>query len=771
MHKYNNHIKKDVDIMVMSYDKFNKLIPNRTKDFVDLSLKYLYFYLDKRIMDEESNFTVSDLDTRIFISLLCALYKLEPNCELIIYLENNRLNTGFLKSIKYYDMEIKQDRINEIFNRVNNIFCVFDDEVDFISLIPEKIISKFSIYDLTKSSLETILPLVDDYDSLFHKFREYCEQAELECQQKIGQELYKDLSYELIEYLKKAGLIFNKYNEKRNKNVLIKTPDDIIIASLLVSLEHCDDIMYQYFIDKNIITDKFLNNFIGEIIKNNNLFVSKIDDCFIVNTLKMYFSKYIFNGLNKNIDRKDLNIEKVIRNIFDRNFTNSMLFEHIINEAGLSLNDFVNFEEDLKQFKINYEHQIQQEKIGNFFDDASNEAIDFLKLVFKINITIENNLNNGLSNKKYLNTEENISLLSFFIASYYVPNEYVCYFKSHGISINKIMEKLGLNINEIPKINVDMGVIFNKYKNTVFNSCKTCGKNINYILYIVLNLQKTDILKKLCNDINPNFKISNEIQNEIAKFNNNLEELRCYQLEQHFFEDMPRNSVKFTKMASQFSEEILNNQNSLPEPIRYFNTNDIIEIAIFVTAVRYFEDYKLTIDFFKSLIDIDRLLSDVHKLNNCVRNYNDNSSTNIDLINKYFGKYLFEGNNKNKAKKDITIKDIYTNIFNKELNNSANLYNYLAKCKFDYDKFRHFDESFLDFEKDKKIAIMQQKINEFDDNYREYFNNLIKIYKHLLNLKQANKIDYDKEEIKKISRLLALLEQKKYDNPFNVCVD
>lgn len=749
--------------MIMNYDEYIKLVPKETAEFVNLVLKLFEHYICEEnaiwIKDRnEYEFAIDHSESKIFAILLAVKYYQNINDATRIILDKCELKEEFID--KFNIDKLKENKIdyNDVFNKTANVFLPFEYYENYMYLTPERII--YQIYCDKKyydNQVNYLFSSSSKWKDIFsNKYSEYVKNNEADKINDIEKTFYKDLSYDVINYLETAARIFKyfvehkkpyPYNSSSYYNIeIIKTDDDIVLASLILALYSVDNKVFSFLETKGITKSKCTYF----LIRGSNKYFVEPPTCATI--LCQFFNKYINADSNKEKERKDLTIEDIVSNIFDRNFTNSLVLEKLLHNYKLSITDFADFENQLQNFEKNYELLQRQKKLDEFYKDIDIEIIEFIKFVSKVHKIIKNNFESGKISKKYIIGEDDIRYFAFFISSYFVPNDFINYFKDNDITKEKLMNKLGITISEdeILKLESDINIIVDNNEDIIFGYTNDREQiNINTILYSLGNCDKVNssTILNLLKDINPNLRISDYFTNLIIDYNRNQEELRKYQLEQKFFGDMNKDTIKFIKTVSK-CYQALENSNKTTQ----FSRDDLIEIAIYYAEIEYCCDSSY--QFLRTLKSGS--IGNRLEINKRVIN---NYKGNIDIIYNYFGKYIFGGKNKDKKKSEITIKDIYTNIFNKDVNNSLTLYKFLDDIGFDYNKFNNFDESFVEYEKNEQIEDVINRLS--GENYRHYFENISKIYNHLLDIsKDGNliySIDKDIDNINNASQLLAML--------------
>ena len=391
--------------MDMSYQKFISYVPIDTKEYVDNFLKlYKWYIIDKSI--SKTKFKNEEYETQIFVLLLSAKYKN------IFAINDNVKNIESLEEV-----------FEDYFSELSDILCDYPNLERYVYLIPERIILNYLCYNVGYRN-QKFLSDTSYSELLKMKAKEYVDLAknnvekmnsEYVIEKNVEIEFFKNLSYELIVFLKKSAEIFKYFsNHSRGyDNNLISTNSDACVASMLISISLMDNKVSSYLksigIDESIINETFNMNYYKD-------FKFDVPSSYVA-LLKVYFNDFIFGGKNKNIERSKLAIENVISNIFDSNFTSSRVVDAVLYKLNLSSDDFFDFTDKVKLFEKNYlilkEKQEKQEFYGNIHSDV----VKFLEFVSKTHTVIKNN---EIYRNNIIKNENDFMILSIFISSYFI---------------------------------------------------------------------------------------------------------------------------------------------------------------------------------------------------------------------------------------------------------------------------------------------------------------------------------------------------------------
>lgn len=753
--------------MVMSYQDFINIVPKETKDFVDVVLKlYKHYIIDNQYISIDDKFYIDTEKEKIFSILLLSKYQFDVNDITRVFLESNKLKN--IEEIAIINDNYKKWLINEeeIFNKSAAIWCIFHYYENYSYLTPEKIIFDYYEHncrnDIFYSQIKKLFDNNIDIYSVLRKYEKIVDNYEKSLKKQLEINFYQDLSYELIDYLEKSARVYKTFqmHEITFNDDLIVTTDDRVIASLLVSISLMTNKIALFLNSVGITKEKLEKHFKISYSFNSQF---EIPSSYVA-ILKDCFNKYLVEGKNKNVERKNLSIEKVIGNIFDRNFTNSRVLETILSESNFSIDYFDNFEDRLKDFEKEYLIIKKQKKYQEFYGETSCDVIEFVDFVSKVYTIIKKYYDKEIYNKKYIKNEVDIRALSFFISSYFFDNDYINYFKENGISYEKIVNTLGFNITkkQIEKLDTDIDLIIKQFENIIFGKILDIKKvNINTVLNGVfdINVSESYSIHNIIKSINPTLRISSNLVDAINNYMNNKEEQRKYMLEQKFFRNMQEKTKKFIKRASIFYQKLLNS-----DDIYQFSQDDLTQLSIYVTAISFYGGAK--IEFLKSLFnDIENMLNQLKLYtSHNVYYYIQDINPDIDIIYNHFGKYIFGGKNKEKNKSELTILDIYTNIFGRSFNNSIALSKFLDDVGFKREEFKNFDANESIFI--EKLSEQNVKSSIYSLEYINYFKNLSRVYQNLYNLQNNGKLD-ESINIINATQLLSIYLEESDEISFN----
>lgn len=716
--------------MIMNYDDFKSIVPERTKKFVDKVLEIYQSYIIQHNFNietiiNENNQMITNYQSKIFIIFLLALEQLDSNDITLSFFD--RYERIFKITDKIDERILNDNKKN--FNKLSEILCPFKFYNNYMFLTPEHIINEYMknislsklFYNIHQSDIEAEYEnlTIDEENKIIHD---------------IERNFYKDLSYDLIVFLEKSAKIFYYFIRNGSSNEIINSCDDYVVLSLLISI-YLNKGYVSYYLDSKGITKNFIGKKFNFDYSSESNF--KIPASYVT-ILKNYFSKIIFEGKNEGIERKKLSIDNIISNIFDSNFTNSRVVDSILYDLNLKSTEFDDFVNKVNNFEKDYLYLKKKEEMEKFYSDMNNDVIKFLEFISKVYTVLNDKNVEEIFNKNYIKNYEDLMIISCFIGSYFFNNKYINYFKDNEISYEKLLKFLDLKISseDINSVNFDFDII-KQYMKNIFLIANNKNKNDLTIDQLLNDILNNECISNIITEINPNLNLKCKLTDIIDAYLIHKEELRKYELEKKFFGNMKKETIEYIKKTETICQYI----SECKENVLFFTDDDLVQISLFLTLVgeyRLFHKYdELIITSLNSMYDHNDMKK-YPKFDEVLykAGFTDSTKYNIDFIYNNFGKYVFGGNNKNKKKKDIEIKDIFTNIFGCSFETSETLNKFLFDIEFDKSKLKNYDEYFINFKEEKFIEKVKLKIQY--DSIINYYENLSKIYQILKEIDSEN---------------------------------
>lgn len=677
---------------ILTYKQFSEVVPKRTKEFVDKFLSRLRSFDD--ILSNESSTDLDVIKSKVLCDLFAYVYN-DYDSSISNILHNN-YEDSFDETYYLEDYNNEYDTINieNTFNMLNEIFCVFEYEHEYYTLIPEtilinnleKINDKWQIISkyLEIKNIVSEITLSPTYLSNLRDEEKIVVKSE---NLKLENDTFDNLSIETILYLKKANKIsrvINPFGEKNDYNLF-----DVSAISLLLTFYDMPNLKQfkNYFSSIGFEKKEDIRNALNEVdcdIKIPNL-DKEYEYNYNITALVYRFKPYI-DELKKieNDTPRD-----VISMLFDRKISNSTICEQIFKYSNPDL-DLTKINENIEGYLKN-QKKFEKDEV---YKNLPLKICEYFEFISKIVYVLKEKNSNRNFNVYYQDSE--IIEIAIFISSFYKDSEITLYLLENDISLDKVLNYLNLTKEDmkfdIDKEKCDIVEIYNWFEDKFTESAS--------IRSIILYIFSANTLNKILSDLSENH-INIHSKSVIEKYIKNKNEQKRIDALSKFYGDLNIDIVKLLESSYIYYKYLLKTNK------KYDLTNDdLIQISLLLVI------YKISSNDLSKYVYEDlfsqkllKKLTDESKID--VDSYKNIFNKNIDAKEfcSYFGKYIFGGKNKDKLKKDITINDILNNLFNKDLNYSIKMKNFLSNFNLTYEDFENLNEKYKEYLCSKEIEL------------------------------------------------------------------
>lgn len=429
---------------IMDYQKFMELVPKETKDFVFTVLDRLNFYenaslfirtrgLDGRYMKHWITADQTKILSIMIKILNTTTYGSYSNDFLTrdIYYQNCNGSDIELNNIDISSFE--KGSIEAVyFKKYIDYFSFLDKEIDYLTLSPLRIFNRAltKIYNETCNtemyliSLQKALEILPNSSKMNEMEKKYLSE--------IRNDLYKNVSIEVIKVVENASIIFQK--AKDNFSDYNDLSSITILMSILLS-SSCKEIQsklssYEFDIVNKEKYSTFIEN-------------EKVD----YEVVKYYFEKYF----------KFKNVNELFLGLFNRNVTNSVEVEKIFLSAGLT-------KEKAKSILLT---PSKEEIISNFYSDILPKEKGDYQLI----CSMYNSVN---TQNKRIYPDDNM-YLTLIIFDYQNNGKLSKYFLENGITLEMILSKYSIVLSDSQYID------YQTYLNEVLVSYKDAIDKLKFM--------------------------------------------------------------------------------------------------------------------------------------------------------------------------------------------------------------------------------------------------------------------------------------------------
>lgn len=710
--------------MHISYEEFMKIIPKETQEFIKEILPVFNFYLEKNSDIGIKDKSIHYKDSKALLLFLFCLINSERYKNV---LTQSGFNVNPNKYILTYYDELSDKEEEDIFNSQASYFLIYDDETLYFNLTPLDLLIDITnklynyIKDSTNRQYSTIRELFN-YD--VSKFRtsiiKLNKEKKDEEENKIKQDLFKNLSIDTIDYLETASKIRTLLLQKKGNNnkLITNNEEDLVALSLLLAiflanknLDEEDNILAKF---TDILNTDNVN--LKNILTKINLKIDNYDLQNIPTNLYALEKEY-----KKYFSKENATTLDIIENLFDRNLTKSLIVEKIFLDLGTTIEKYENPAKLIDSQTVKLEKKL----LLNFYKNIPKETKDFVNYASKAYILLKKEFEKNES--YFITNDHDIVLLSLYLASKHFQTELNSFFEYNGITLEKVWQLLNIKIDltEIEQQKIDYQILNKKFKNIIFsgnnkNKTDTCYINVDSLEsnFCDKNISESSLLHYVFEELTGQ-KLSDNFYKKIENFTKEKEQQKLKKQKEEFYHDLPIDTINFLDNVSNVFTS---------KSLKEIDINDRIIISLLTEAtlnnnLAQFMNY-LGLDISKikselAIHDVDYTFESEHFYN----------------LPKYFSKIIFEGCNKEKNKSDITAFTIIKNIFAKEFSNSIFINNFFKNCNLSHDIYDNFDKIYQDFvvktNQEKKENLLCQKRASIDQTEEEFLITIIRLHQKL----------------------------------------
>lgn len=431
--------------------------------------------------------------------------------------------------------------------------------------------------------------------------------------------------------------------------------------------------------------------------------------------IKNLYQRYYSEGFLQGKKQPEILVSQILRNVFNRQFTNSVAIEKLLAKINCYVGMLDNFDESIMQTIEMQKRNYSLEYVKNFYSDLTKETREFIDFTAKAYILLLQKMKENKHNSKLLFSEDDADTLALFITTYYFDGDVSEFFKDYGITLEKVLNLLNIAITkkEIDAIELDQKILVDRYKRFLYE-----GVNRNRSLK---NLTINDIAHNLCNrDFNRSMimeSIFSELTDELDLKSDFLGQLQAHlqqkeqnrklKLTQRVFRDIPVSSIEILENTTRIHTHLV-------KELKSWSKEDIKSLSLLLSMLLSSNN-----DIKQFLSYLGFTTSKVCSYLKINSDYLLSSSIDIDLLVQEYGTYIFGGKNKPLKREELSPFMLAKNIFNKEINNSVSLSKFLANFGQSYDRYDNFEENYQSYTEETKE---KKEMSEAENLIRSYYN-------------------------------------------------
>ena len=469
---------------------FYKDVPKKTRDYLELTTK-VYTYLTEKMLENNHNseLLATDQDA-ICLSLYIANHFLKGDVS--IFFNDNGVK--FEDVLKLLKIEINKEEIDKrvvdkalLVDKFKNL--VFDGENRGVSsnkITMNDIGKNLCKRDYTRTMiLENIfnsLSLSDINSSFLAQMNAHFEEKKKKEEMLLTEKLFCDMPVETVKILENASRVYPKLL-KSKRNIDKKTAQSISI--LLGVLDG----------DKNAARDLFIYSGIekGDIVSYFELDGRYLYSLPIsIETLANDFGEVIFGLKNKERKREELTPLNICRNIFTKEFNNSVAMSKFLAEVGLTYEDVCDLDKLSESIKAKKEKEQREKEVKEKFNGYPNETKGLLEKATKVHQILSNLKEKGKLDETNLKTDNDFEYLSILIALLNTNSSTTTTFQNNNVTLSNIYKLFGLSNNILSGI--DSSEIDYELLDSTYIKYLKCPTHINstYIKDFMTNYLNTN---------------------------------------------------------------------------------------------------------------------------------------------------------------------------------------------------------------------------------------------------------------------------------------
>ena len=399
-------------------------------------INQIYTYLKTKINPEDNIFVANYQDLAV-LAILLAAYE-EGAWRGIQFFEYKGISLEkVLETVGLDNKEKFFEEVNKTSENLDNL-GLFNDFV-FGGISKSKPHSEIKGYFIYNNSLIR----TNAKSSLVHKLYNYVtgeelkdnpiedilavlEKMDLEKKTQLKEELFKDVSIDVYNYLE---VVSSYYTIFKNKNL---SQEDAEQLSIIFAASRYEKRMEKYLnslgLSRNQLANYFGMNFDYE--KRN----------FDISAINGPLRKYIFDR-----EPSQITVHSIFRNAFEPSLTNTVKLRQVLNKVNKTPEDFLDIDARLEEYDEVLKEKEKKESIRNAFKGVSDNCKSYMNDVLKVYDYLKENVKNSA----LLSKEFEYKKMAVLIVSLIENDEYKQYFYDNGLTLQHVLSLIDVTQDEI----------------------------------------------------------------------------------------------------------------------------------------------------------------------------------------------------------------------------------------------------------------------------------------------------------------------------------
>ena len=374
---------------------FYKELKGETREFINFASKAYVLILDKMKSNKHNSFILGGPDDADTLSLYIASHFYGSELE-DYYVEHG---VTFDKVMSLLGLSITREEIENVplDSKVTvDIFKRFvdggvnqnrkHDSIEVKDIVKNLYKRDFNRSMIMESIFEEINKEIDLPADFSRTISSYFEEKERLAKKAEIEEYFKDKSTDYYNYITSACVIFHVLKYTNYSTIKDLSDEDCAAFALLYAYKY-NDFHLCGFLDFLGITDYSLNQVLSKS------YVDRTNYSFDIDVVKSLFSKYIFEGRNK--DKKNITEDDILFNIFNKELHQSIWLTSFLAKCNLTYDSF----NDLSEFKTAYGVSQERKKVEEAYKNRFNINKDNVSKVLEEASSYVKTVGYALANK------------------------------------------------------------------------------------------------------------------------------------------------------------------------------------------------------------------------------------------------------------------------------------------------------------------------------------------------------------------------------------
>ena len=449
-----------------SVKAFYKDAPKKTRDFMEFACKTYSLLLTKMQENKHNDKILATEQDAAILSLYITSNFF--NGKISEFFNDN--GVSFIKVMKLLNIDIKKEEIEktQVDRKVLlERFKRFVYEGENRNSSANKIGINEICYNMCSRDFNQSMLLENIYNSIasdteingnfLTQMKDYFVEKKHRIELDKSQKLFYDIPVDTIKIVENASRVYHKL--LKSKKGLDKRGAQSI--SILISALYTGNTEVQEFIKS--LNINFSNTCKYFEIDSRYTFSSPID----IDLLSKDYGLLMFGLANKDRKREDITPINLLRNIFTKEFNNSVPIAKFLAESKLSYDDFKNFDLLYQKYLEKKEKDMRDKEMKDFIEPFPSDSENYIKNVSKIHNLIEKEKLKGRLKTDLIKTDEEYESLCLTIALFCESNSIKDVYERNGLTKDKVLSLFDLPENLLSNLSseeIDYEVIKNRYK-------------------------------------------------------------------------------------------------------------------------------------------------------------------------------------------------------------------------------------------------------------------------------------------------------------------